>query len=451
MARSKVVFRCHNCGVSAPQWAGRCGGCGEWNTLVEEVINRPLAPSSDANAMPPVPISEISLVDWQPYVSGIAELDRVLGGGLVPGSVTLVAGEPGIGKSTLLLQALAALAESQRQVLYVSGEESGEQVRLRAKRLGALQPKLWFVAETNLERVIEHMVSLAPEVVVIDSIQTMATQESSSSPGSITQVRECAATLVQQAKATGVAVVLVGHVTKEGSIAGPRVLEHVVDTVVAFEGERHHALRLLRAVKHRFGSTDELGLFEMGEAGLTSVPDPSRLFLADRAVDVSGSVVMPTIEGHRPLLVELQALVSTGTGGSPRRSAQGLDPGRMAFILAVLEQRAGLAFSGSDVYALAVGGVKLIEPAADLAMALVLASARLDMALPADLVALGEVGLAGEIRQVAQSSRRLAEASRLGFKRALVPKSTPVGPVGVQLIRVGSLLEALKALSFTST
>lgn len=448
MAKSRTVFVCQSCGAEAPQWAGRCGNCDEWNTLVEEVLAERRLVAAETLGMPPVPISEIDLADWQPYATGIAELDRVLGGGLIPGSVSLVAGEPGIGKSTLLLQALASLAEQDRTVLYVSGEESAEQVRLRAKRLGALFPKLWFVAETNLATVIKHMLALDPDVVVIDSIQTMSTEESASSPGSLTQVRECAAALVQHAKTTGTAVVLVGHVTKEGSIAGPRVLEHVVDTVVAFEGERHHALRLLRAVKHRFGSTDELGLFEMGETGLHSVPDPSRLFLADRDITASGSVVMPTIEGHRPLLVEIQALVSAGHGGSPRRSAQGLDHGRMAFLLAVLQQRIKLDFSDQDVYALAVGGVKLTEPAADLALALTLASARLDAPLPANLVAIGEVGLAGEIRQVSQTSRRLAEAARLGFSRALVPKSTPDGPPGVRLIRVATLCDGLKALSF---
>ncbi|MBK5222438.1 MAG: DNA repair protein RadA [Acidimicrobiia bacterium] len=444
MARARTLFRCAECGSVAPQWAGRCATCGEWNTLVEELEAPSVQVGTIAPAATPTPIGDIDPTEWQPRPTGIDELDRVLGGGLVPGSVTLVGGEPGIGKSTLLLQALAALAERHVRVLYVSGEESAQQVRLRAERLAALQPSLWFVAETDLGNVLGHIDGVSPVVLVVDSIQTMTSPDLTSSAGSVAQVRECAARLVREAKTRGVATVLVGHVTKDGGLAGPRVLEHVVDTVISFEGERHHALRLLRAVKHRFGSTDELGLFEMTEHGLVGLPDPSKLFLADRRPGVAGSVVVPTMEGHRPLLVELQALVSAGQGGSPRRSAQGLDHGRLAFLLAVLEQRASVDIGTSDVYALAVGGVRIVEPAADLAIALAVASARLDKPIAPDLVAIGEVGLGGELRQVGQAGRRLVEAARLGFTRALVPTSAPDGPPGVELIRVGTVVEAVR-------
>lgn len=444
MARVRTVFRCADCGSAAPQWAGRCPGCGEWNTLVEEVEAPSVPVARVAPASTPSPIGQIDPTEWQPRPTGIDELDRVLGGGLVPGSVTLVGGEPGIGKSTLLLQALAALAERHVQVLYVSGEESAQQVRLRAERLGALQPSLWFVAETDLHNVVGHLDAVAPVVLVVDSIQTMTDPDLTSSAGSVAQVRDCAARLVREAKGRGIATILVGHVTKDGGLAGPRVLEHVVDTVISFEGERHHALRLLRAVKHRFGSVDELGLFEMTESGLVGLPDPSKLFLADRRPGVPGSIVVPTIEGHRPLLVELQALVTPGGPGSPRRSAQGLDQGRMAFLLAVLEQRAKVSVSDLDVYALAVGGVRIVEPAADLALALTIASARLDEPVPDDLVAVGEVGLGGELRQVGQTGRRLAEAARLGFTRAIVPTSAAEAPPGVELVRAGSLADAVR-------
>jgi DNA repair protein RadA/Sms len=445
MARARTVFRCTDCGAGSPKWAGRCTTCGEWNTLVEEVE----APSSVAPAaagpMPtPQPIGEVDTTEWQPRPTGVPELDRVLGGGLVPGSVTLIGGEPGIGKSTLLLQVLAALAATGEPVLYVSGEESAQQVRLRAERLGALQPSLWFVADTDVGRVIAHIDDVKPSVVVVDSIQTMTHPDLSSSAGSVGQVRESAARLVAEAKARGVSVVLVGHVTKDGGLAGPRVLEHVVDTVVSFEGERHHALRLLRAVKHRFGSTDELGLFEMTDSGLVGLPDPSKLFLADRRPGTPGSVVVPTIEGHRPLLVELQALVTDGGGGSPRRSAQGVDHGRLSFLLAVLDQHAGCKVGGQDVYALAAGGVKVIEPAADLALALAVASACQKRPVGSQLVALGEVGLGGELRQVSQTGRRLAEAARLGFTTAVVPPSAPAPPAGVDVLRAATVAQAIK-------
>jgi DNA repair protein RadA/Sms len=450
MAKLRAVFRCTECGTSAPKWAGRCPGCEAWNTLVEEieessaVSHAALLGTRDL----PVPISEVDADEWQPRSTGVGELDRVLGGGLVPGSVTLVGGEPGIGKSTLLLQAVASIAAGGSKVLYVSAEESKQQVRLRAERLGALHPDLWLASETVVPHILSSVDEIDPAVLVVDSIQTVHTPEIGSASGSVAQVRESAARLVTAAKERNVSVVLVGHVTKEGGLAGPRVLEHIVDTVLAFEGDRHHALRLLRAAKHRFGSTDQLGLFEMTEQGLLGVPDPSRLFLADRRRGVCGSAVVPTMEGHRPLLVEVQALVTRSSLPSPRRSAQGLDSGRVALLLAVLGERAGFSFAEQDVYALAVGGVKIVEPAADLGVALALASALANTPLPEDIVVCGEVGLGGEVRQVSHCDRRLAEAARLGFTRALVPRLSPDPPAGMTAMRVGTLLEAIEAVGF---
>jgi DNA repair protein RadA/Sms len=395
-----------------------------------------------------VPIAEVAVHDWVTRPTGIGELDRVLGGGLVPGSVTLVAGEPGIGKSTLLLQALCALAAGGTRCLLVSAEESRQQVRARAARLGALPPSLWLVSDTELPAVLGHIEQVAPDVCVIDSIQTVSDPELASVAGSVTQVRDCAHELVRVSKARGMATLLVGHVTKEGAIAGPRVLEHVVDTVLSFEGERDHALRVLRALKHRFGPTSELGLFEMADEGLAGVPDAGAIFLADRRVGVPGSVVVPTIEGHRPLLVELQALVGPATNAPmARRSAQGLDAGRLALLLAVLDRRAHVALDKFDVYASAVGGVRVAEPGADLALALALVSAHTDIALPGDLVAFGEVGLGGELRQAAQMPRRLAESARLGFTQAVVPATAPDPPAAITVHRAGTLAEALAAVA----
>jgi len=372
--------------------------------------------------------------------TGVPELDRVLGGGLVPGSVTLVGGEPGIGKSTLLTQVAAA---SGRRTLYVSAEESRQQVRLRAERLGALVSDLWLVAETDLDAVVAHLDEVRPDLLVVDSIQTVEDPAVGSAPGSTTQVRACAHRLVREAKDRGVAVVVVGHVTKDGALAGPRVLEHVVDTVLAFEGDRHHALRLLRAVKHRFGPTGELGVFELGDGGLVGVPDAGALFLADRRPGLAGSAVVPAMEGSRPLLVEVQALVAGSAIPQPRRSAEGVDHGRLAVVLAVLGERVGLSLRDADVFALAAGGVRVNEPAADVAMALAIVSSKLGVPLPADLVVCGEVGLGGELRQVAHTPRRLAEAHRLGFGRALVPFSAPDGPPEIRVLRAATLEEAI--------
>jgi DNA repair protein RadA/Sms len=446
VSRLRLLHRCTDCGQIEPKWVGRCPVCGGWNTLVEiaEPAAPPIprAPFGDVDT--PLPIDQIDSTEWIAAPTGVAEVDRVLGGGIVPGSVTLLGGEPGIGKSTLLLQIVAAVAASGRRALYVSAEESKQQVRLRAQRLGASHPELWLVAETQLPRLVEHVDSVKPDLVVIDSIQTIADPELGSTPGSVTQVRECARALVGVAKAHGIAVLLVGHVTKDGSLAGPRVLEHVVDTVLAFEGDRHHALRMLRAVKHRFGATDELGVFEMGDGGLIAVPDPSSVFLADRARGVTGSIVVPTIDGHRPLLVELQALVTTTALPMPRRSAEGVDGGRLAFLLAVLESRAGIVFHKHDVYALAVGGVDVREPGADLAICCALASAATGVALPDDLVACAEVGLGGELRRVGHLERRLQEGARLGLGRALLPASAPPTPAGVEGLRATTLVDALR-------
>jgi DNA repair protein RadA/Sms len=399
------------------------------------------ASSSGATAMP---ITEVDTLIDGPQPTGIEELDRVLGGGLVPGAVTLLGGEPGIGKSTLLLQLAAAWPA---RTLYVSGEESAQQVRLRAERLGALGPHLWLLAETSLPHVIAAIDTAQPQLVIIDSIQSVADPDLGSAPGSVVQVRGCTHRLVAEAKRRGIPMVLVGHVTKDGGLAGPRVLEHIVDTVLSFEGDRHHALRLLRAVKHRFGSTNELGVFEMVERGLVGVPDASSLFLTDRRTGVAGSAVSPTLEGHRPLLVEVQALTNkVNPGVPPRRSAQGLDPGRLALLLAVLERRVRLPMGQHEVFASVVGGVRLTEPGSDLPMCLAIVSALVDHPLPPDIISFGEIGLAGELRQVTHASRRLAEAARLGFSRAIVPANSANGVDGITLMRVATLGEALRAV-----
>jgi DNA repair protein RadA/Sms len=389
------------------------------------------------------PIGDVSPVGWHPRPTGVGELDRVLGGGLVPGSVTLVGGEPGVGKSTLVLQALVALARGGQRCLLVSAEESPQQVRLRAERLGALSPELWLVSETQLPAVVAHVDEVMPAYLVVDSIQTVADPAVIAAPGSVAQVQACATQLVRLAKERAIAAVLVGHVTKDGGLAGPRALEHLVDTVLSFGGDRQHALRLLRATKHRFGATTELGLFGMGESGLTAVPDPGRLFLTDRRDDVAGSVVAAGLDGHRPLLVELQALVAATASGVPaRRSAQGLESGRLSVLLAVLDRRLRVRLSRCDVYAMAVGGVRLADPGADLGIALAVVSAATEQPVPADVVACGEVGLAGELRQVPQIAARLGEAARLGFRRAIVPASTPDVAAGIELVRARSLAEA---------
>ncbi|MEX0846529.1 MAG: DNA repair protein RadA [Ilumatobacteraceae bacterium] len=451
MAKLRLVYRCSDCGTAFPKWAGQCSSCSAWNSLVEDVEGPDLAPSLAQLVGPAsvaIPINEVTTTLGGPRATGVAELDRVLGVGIVPGSVLLLGGEPGIGKSTLLLQLLAAWPG---RSLYVSAEESAPQVRLRAERLGALRSDLWLLTETALPHIVSAIDETQPSLVVIDSIQTVADPELGSAPGSVVQVRGCAARLVHEAKTRGIPIVLVGHVTKEGGLAGPRTLEHVVDVVLSFEGDRHHALRLLRAVKNRFGPTDELGLFEMVEHGLAGVPDASQLFLADRRTGVPGSAVLPTLEGQRPLLVEVQALTNpTSSQAPPRRSAQGLDPGRLALLLAVIERRARISVSSTEVYASAVGGVRLAEPGADLAVCLAIVSAIAGRPLAPDMVVFGEVGLAGEIRQVSHARRRLNEAARLGFSRAIVPANSPDGVDGIAVRKVATLTEALAAAGLTA-
>jgi len=443
MAKTKTTFLCTECAHQAHKWIGQCPDCGEWNTHVEEVVER-IAPVPVALTEQPRLIADVTADNWAATPTNISELDRVLGGGLVTGSVALFGGEPGIGKSTLLLQAMAALARAGHRCLYVSAEESSEQVRIRADRLDAVVDGLWLVSETSLGAVLAHCDQLKPEYVVVDSIQTIHDSELKSAPGSVAQVRHCAHRLVTEAKRRAMTTMLVGHVTKEGGLAGPRALEHVVDTVLAFEGDRHHALRLLRAVKHRFGATDELGVFEMVSEGLKGVADPSRLFLADRAKGVAGSVVIPLLDGHRPLLIEAQALVADSALGTPRRSAQGFDSGRLSLIIAVLERRLQAPFAKQDVFASAVGGVKVTEPAADLGMAMALVSSTMGRPLDPGLVACGEIGLAGELRQTSQIERRLAEAARVGFTTAVIPAGAPPTPNGIVGIRAETLDEALR-------
>jgi DNA repair protein RadA/Sms len=452
MARLSLSYRCSGCGTPAPKWVGRCPSCDEWNTLVEEVeeVPRRGTPVAPGSGPGPVVLADVDPDAAAVRSTGIGELDRVLGGGLVPGSATLVGGEPGVGKSTLLLQALIALAADGATCLLVSAEESAAQVRARAGRLPRLPPGLLLLSETALPHILSAIESVAPDVCVVDSIQTIWDPEVGSSPGSVTQVKECAQALVRSAKERSMACLLVGHVTKDGALAGPRLLEHVVDTVLSFEGDRHHALRLLRAVKHRFGPTDELGLFEMTDTGMVGVPDASAMLLGDRRPSVAGSVVVPALVGRRPLLVEVQALVTGSFLTSARRSAQGLDSGRLSVLVAVMDQRLGLSLVTKDVYVSAVGGVRVVEPAADLAVALAILSAQSGKALPRELVVCGEIGLGGELRQVQQTPRRLAEAARLGFTKALVPASTGPGPDGMEMRRVSTLTGAALALGLST-
>lgn len=446
MAAPKSIYRCRECGATSPKWTGQCSSCDAWNTIDEEAAGRASVPSSMAPASPAVSIIEVSGDDATPIPTGVPEVDRVLGGGLVAGSVTLLGGEPGVGKSTLLLQVSAAPARSGRTVLYVSAEESATQVRRRAERLGALESELYLASETSLPHVLGHIEALSPDIVVIDSIQALFDPELASAPGSVGQVRHCAHRLVSMSKERDIATVLVGHVTKEGSLAGPRVLEHLVDTVLSFDGDRHHTIRVLRAVKHRFGSTQELGLFAMGEVGLDAVPDPSERFLADRRPGVAGSTVVPTIEGHRPLLVEVQALVADAAGPNPRRSATGVDSTRVGLLLAVLQQRLGVPVLKLDTFALSVGGARVTEPGADLGLGVAIVSSLSGRPVDDDVVVCGEVGLGGEVRAVHGVEGRLAEAARMGFRRAVVPRSTPDVDVGIEVLRVPTLHAAVQLL-----
>jgi DNA repair protein RadA/Sms len=424
MGARKNVFRCQQCGYVSPKWVGRCPDCQNWHSLVEEAAPRNDGPRAGGSvrSCPPVALANIPQLLETRILSGMNEWDRVLGGGLIPGTVVLLAGDPGIGKSTLLLQSLARLARQQR-VLYVSGEESAQQLKMRADRLKIDSANLYIFSENSLEDIFDACVETSPAILAIDSIQTVHSRSLEVSPGSISQVRECASKLMRLAKERDISVFLIGHVTKEGAIAGPRVLEHLVDTVLYLEGDRSHAFRILRVVKNRFGSCNEIGVFEMKEAGMEEVANPSQLFLSERPTGVSGSVVVCTIEGTRPLLVELQALVSPTGWMQPRRTSMGVDGNRLSLLLAVLEKKLGFNFAQNDVFVNVAGGVRLSEPAADLAMITGLMSSYLDRPIAADLAVWGEVGLAGEVRGVGHALARVNEALKLGFTRHLIPKS----------------------------
>ena len=451
MAKTHTKYVCQQCGCESPKWLGRCPDCEQWNTFAEEV-SAPTRPGSKRGAVnvfnPPKPISEITIGEHHRHGTGIGEFDRVLGGGIVPGSVVLIGGDPGIGKSTILTQVANNLSRTGETTLYISGEESPEQIKLRANRLGVATDKLYLASETNIEQVEACIRSLKPGAVIIDSIQAMYDPALESAPATVSQVRSCTAILTGIAKSTNTPVFIVGHVTKEGAIAGPRVLEHIVDTVLYFEGDRHQSYRILRAVKNRFGSTDELGIFEMREEGLIEVANPSEILLSERPLHGPGSVVAATIEGTRPLLVEVQALVAPSYFSAPRRMATGVDYNRTMLILAVLEKRVGISMANQDVYVNIAGGVKVMEPAVDLAIAVAVASNLKDIPVDPNTVVLGEVGLAGEVRGVSQVDKRINEASRLGFARAIIPahSTQKAGKhSGIQVIGVESVFRAVEA------
>ena len=457
MAKAKTVYVCSECGYETPRWLGKCPDCGSWNTLTEQLASPPTlnglaekklkrAPGNDAQALR---VDEIPDDSAQRRSTGIDELDRVLGGGVVDGSLVLVGGDPGIGKSTLLTQLCANMARSGARTLYVSGEESARQVKLRTRRLGVADSGFFVLSETDMHTVEKRMMELAPSVMVVDSIQTMYLPELAGAPGSVSQVRECAAQLMRLAKLSGCGVFLVGHVTKEGAIAGPRILEHMVDAVLYFEGDRQHQYRLLRAVKNRFGSVNELGMFEMSERGMLEVENASEALLSERAHDASGAVVMCAMEGSRPLLTDVQALVATTVFGNPRRMASGVDQGRLALLLAVLEKRVGLRLYDQDVYINIAGGMSLTEPAADLALCASVTSSMKNRAIGGDWAVMGEVGLAGEVRAIAQADRRISECARLGFNSVIVPKYNLKGlriPDSMRVIGVETVYQALAEL-----
>ena len=449
MAKVKTVYVCQACGGTSAKWQGQCPTCQAWNTLEESIAETPSAPRFQglAQSIPRQKLATIQAEDLPRLPTGIEEFDRVLGGGLVPGGVVLLGGDPGIGKSTLLLQALAQMSTAGVSVLYSSGEESAAQIALRAKRIDLKAPQLEVLAEIQLEKLLTIMDTVRPQVVVVDSIQTIYSEAFSSAPGSVAQVRECAAQLTRFAKSTGICVLLVGHVTKDGHLAGPRVLEHIVDTVLYFEGDTHSSFRLVRAIKNRFGAVNELGVFAMTEKGLRGVSNPSAIFLSQHAEMVPGACVLVTQEGSRPLLVEIQALVDTAHIPNPRRLAVGLEQHRLAMLLAVLHRHAGIACFDQDVFLNAVGGVKITEPAADLAVLLAIQSSIRNRALPRELIVFGEVGLAGEIRPCPRGQERLKEAAKLGFSIAIIPKANmPKTKIaGLRIISVERIDEAIAA------
>jgi DNA repair protein RadA/Sms len=450
VARERTLFSCQSCGYQTPKWLGRCPDCGQWESLVEERVTRAKSRGRTSSAVSqPTPLAEIAAEGEDRRTTAIGELDRVLGGGMVAGSAILIGGDPGIGKSTLLLQATAALAASGTKVLYVSGEESAQQIRMRGERLGVGDSTASILCETSLERILEIAEDLAPDVIAVDSIQTVTSGELASVAGSIGQVRESAARLVAFSKRNGAACFLVGHVTKEGAIAGPRVLEHMVDTVLYFEGDRGHTFRVLRAVKNRFGSTNEIGVFEMKDSGLAPVVNPSELFLSERPVGVAGSVVVAAIEGTRPILVELQALVTPSAFGTPRRTTLGIDSNRLALLVAVLEKKVGLHLTGQDIFLNVAGGFSIDEPAADLGAVAAVASSFLDRPIEPGTLLIGEVGLAGEVRAIHQAEARVREARKMGFRRCLLPAASErrvSASDGCELVGVESLDAVWKVL-----
>jgi DNA repair protein RadA/Sms len=452
MQKIKTFFQCQACGFTSPKWLGKCPDCGGWNSFAEEKTEKHGRHASlvkNLGKSEPQPLSSIKSSAEQRTSTGIRELDRVLGGGVVPGSVILVGGDPGIGKSTLLLQALSGLARTDGNVLYVSGEESPEQIKIRAERLAVHSDNIILLSETSLETIVGTASKIVPKAMVIDSIQTMYTEEILSAPGSVSQVRDCAAKLMLFAKKSDIPVFLVGHVTKEGAIAGPRVLEHIVDTVLYFEGDRGHAYRILRTVKNRFGSTNEIGIFEMSDAGLLEVENPSELFLLERPLGVSGSTVVASIEGTRPLMVEMQSLVSQTSFGMPRRTTIGVDFNRVNLLVAVLEKKVGLHLGGMDVFVNVVGGLKLVEPAIDLGIIATVASSLKDIPIEANIFVFGEVGLSGEIRAVAQAETRIKEAAKIGFQRGIIPAGNAdkmKHEFGLEITGVRNVEECLEAV-----
>ncbi|MCD6525396.1 MAG: DNA repair protein RadA [Desulfuromonas sp.] len=449
--KTKSIFSCSNCGYQSPKWMGKCPDCQQWNSFIEETVTTGRTTTGRMATEPAAQVQrlqEISSSTEKRQQCGISELDRVLGGGIVPGSFTLIGGDPGIGKSTLLLQAVAQLGQK-KKALYVTAEESCLQVKLRAERLNVEPQQLYLLAETALESILDKVRNLSPDFLVIDSIQTIFTAQIESAPGSVSQVRECAGQLMRLAKQTGLPTFIVGHVTKDGSIAGPRVLEHMVDTVLYFEGDPGHPYRILRAVKNRFGSTNEIGVFEMSDIGLREVKNPSEIFLAERAEDSPGSVVITSLEGSRPILVELQALVSSAPYGTARRTAMGIDHNRISLLVAVLEKKVGMSLLSHDIFVNVAGGVKIDEPAADLGILAALASSHLNKTVPRRTVVFGEVGLAGEIRAISQPELRIVEAARLGFDRCILPASNSKNieaPASIKLLPVRTAQEALELL-----
>ena len=454
MAKTRSTYICSNCGKRSPAYFGRCPQCGQFNTMKEQIEQVSRSPgtaraSTPTGARGPQRLADIEMSQDTRIALPIAEVSRVLGGGLVPGSLVLLSGEPGIGKSTLVLELSAKLAATTGPVLYVSGEESARQIKLRAERLGLSAPELYLLTETDLSEIISQARSLDPRLLVIDSIQTTQDPALNSTAGLVAQVRQCATELQRLAKGSGLSILIIGHVTKDGNIAGPRVLEHIVDAVLYLEGDPFQQYRLLRGVKNRFGATSEVGVFEMSGSGLAQVPNPSEAFLEERVINASGSAIAITLEGTRPLLVELQALTSPTAFGNPRRTPNGIDLNRLLLISAVLSKRVGLKLWEQDIFVNVIGGLRITEPASDLALALAIASSYQDRALPADLAIVGEVGLSGEVRRVGQLPARLNEARKIGFRRALVPKLRRRAsdlPEGIQLIEVRSVAEALRAV-----